>query len=43
MTLLFVGPDAPDVITCMAMDGDAVWVSAGIWLLKYVRGKEVSI
>ncbi|TEB25911.1 Utp21-domain-containing protein [Coprinellus micaceus] len=42
MTLLFVGPDAPDVIAWMAMDGDAVWVSAGVWLLKYIRGKEVS-
>lgn len=42
MTLLFVGPDASDMITWMAMDGDAVWVSAGVWLLKYIRGKEVS-
>ncbi|KAF5338358.1 hypothetical protein D9611_012522 [Ephemerocybe angulata] len=40
MTLLFVGPDAPDQITSMAMDGDAVWVAASTFLIKYIRGKE---
>ncbi|KAF8912114.1 Utp21-domain-containing protein [Gymnopilus junonius] len=42
MTLLFVGPDAPDYISCMAMDGDAVWVASGLFVIKYLRGKEVS-
>ncbi|PPQ63266.1 hypothetical protein CVT24_006791 [Panaeolus cyanescens] len=41
MGLLFVGPDAPDFISSMAMDGDAVWVASGIHLIKYIRGKEV--
>ncbi|KAF6763843.1 Utp21 specific WD40 associated putative domain-containing protein [Ephemerocybe angulata] len=41
MTLLFVGPDAPDQITSMAMDGDAVWVAASTFLIKYIRGKEI--
>jgi len=25
----------------MAMDGDAVWVASGIFVIKYIRGKEV--
>ncbi|RDX56504.1 Utp21-domain-containing protein [Lentinus brumalis] len=41
MGLLFVGPDAPMPIACMAMDGNAVWVSSGPYLIKYLRGKEV--
>ncbi|KDR73654.1 hypothetical protein GALMADRAFT_100477 [Galerina marginata CBS 339.88] len=40
MTLLFVGPDAPEHISSMAMDGDAIWVASGIHLIKYLRGKE---
>lgn len=43
MTLLFVGEDAPDDITCLAMEGDAVWVASGSWLIKYRRGKQVNI
>lgn len=35
------GPDAPAPIASMAMDGNAVWVSAGPHLIKYLRGKEV--
>ncbi|KAH9484417.1 U3 small nucleolar RNA-associated protein 21-like protein [Psilocybe cubensis] len=42
MGLLFVGPDAPEYISCMAMDGDAVWVASGPYAIKYIRGKEVS-
>ncbi|PPQ97575.1 hypothetical protein CVT26_002362 [Gymnopilus dilepis] len=42
MTLLFVGPDAPDYISSMAMDGDAVWVASASFVIKYLRGKEVS-
>ncbi|KAF9557999.1 Utp21-domain-containing protein [Agrocybe pediades] len=42
MTLLFVGPDAPEHISSMAMDGDVVWVASGIYVIKYIRGKEVS-
>ncbi|KJA14833.1 hypothetical protein HYPSUDRAFT_208393 [Hypholoma sublateritium FD-334 SS-4] len=41
MTLLFVGPEAPDHISCMAMDGNAVWIASGIYIIKYIRGKEV--
>nr|GAT60083.1 predicted protein [Mycena chlorophos] len=41
MTLLFVGPDAPDRISSLAMDGDAVWAAAGPHVIKYIRGKEV--
>ncbi|KAJ6525623.1 Utp21 specific WD40 associated putative domain-containing protein [Mycena capillaripes] len=41
MGLLFVGPDAPGQISCLAMDGDAVWAASGPHVLKYIRGKEV--
>ncbi|CAK5277666.1 unnamed protein product [Mycena citricolor] len=41
MGLLFVGPDAPHKISCLAMDGDAVWASSGPYAIKYLRGKEV--
>ncbi|KAJ7273299.1 Utp21 specific WD40 associated putative domain-containing protein [Mycena rebaudengoi] len=41
MGLLFVGPDAPEQISCLAMDGDAVWAAAGPHVIKYIRGKEV--
>lgn len=41
MTLLFVGPDASEHISSMAMDGDAVWVASGPHVIKYIRGKEV--
>ena len=41
MGLLFVGPDAPMPIASMAMDGNAVWISSGPYLIKYLRGKEV--
>ncbi|EJF66083.1 Utp21-domain-containing protein [Dichomitus squalens LYAD-421 SS1] len=42
MGLLFVGPDAPGPIASMAMDGNAVWVSSGLYVMKYIRGKEVA-
>ncbi|KAJ7775037.1 Utp21 specific WD40 associated putative domain-containing protein [Mycena metata] len=41
MGLLFVGPDTPDRISCLAMDGDAVWAASGPHVIKYLRGKEV--
>ncbi|KAL1735373.1 Utp21 specific WD40 associated putative domain-containing protein [Schizophyllum commune] len=41
MTLLFVGTPAPQAISALAMDGDAVWAAAGAHLIKYLRGKEV--
>ncbi|KAJ7709752.1 Utp21 specific WD40 associated putative domain-containing protein [Mycena rosella] len=41
MTLLFVGPDAPEQIASLAMDGDAVWAASGPHVIKYIRGKEV--
>ncbi len=25
----------------MAMDGNAVWIASGIYVIKYIRGKEV--
>ncbi|KAI0062315.1 Utp21-domain-containing protein [Artomyces pyxidatus] len=42
MGLLFVGPEAPDTISSMVMDGDAVWAACGPHVLKYMRGKEAS-
>ncbi|KAF7778503.1 hypothetical protein Agabi119p4_2848 [Agaricus bisporus var. burnettii] len=42
MTLLFVGPDAPEQITSLALDGDAVWAASGPHAIKYIRGKPVS-
>ena len=36
-----VGPDAPEYISWMAMDGDAVWAASGIYAIRYFRGKEV--
>ncbi|OCH93410.1 Utp21-domain-containing protein [Obba rivulosa] len=41
MGLLFVGPDAPERINSMAMDGKAVWIVSGPYAIKYLRGKEV--
>ncbi|RDB22141.1 U3 small nucleolar RNA-associated protein 21 [Hypsizygus marmoreus] len=41
MGLLFVGPDAPEQISSLAMDGDAVWAAAGPHAIKYIRGKEI--
>ncbi|KAJ7685354.1 Utp21 specific WD40 associated putative domain-containing protein [Mycena polygramma] len=41
MGLLFVGPDAPEQISSLAMDGDAVWAASGPHVIKYIRGKEV--
>ncbi|KAF8809021.1 Utp21-domain-containing protein [Phlegmacium glaucopus] len=41
MGLLFVGPDAPAHISSMAMDGDAVWIASGMYVIRYLRGKEV--
>ncbi|KAI6036380.1 Utp21-domain-containing protein [Pisolithus microcarpus] len=41
MTLLFVGPEVQDPISCVAMDGDAVWCASGLHAIKYIRGKEV--
>lgn len=37
----FVGPDAPEHISSLAMDGDAVWAASGPHVIKYLRGKEV--
>jgi U3 small nucleolar RNA-associated protein 21 len=36
------GPDMPEQISCLAMDGDAVWVASGQYAVKFLRGKEVS-
>ena len=37
-----VGPDLPEQISSMLMDGDAVWASSGPHVIKYLRGREVS-
>ncbi|KAH7929755.1 Utp21-domain-containing protein [Leucogyrophana mollusca] len=42
MGLLFVGPEASDPISCLIMDGDAVWAASGPHVIKYLRGKEVA-
>ncbi|KAF9246284.1 Utp21 specific WD40 associated putative domain-containing protein [Melanogaster broomeanus] len=42
MGLLFVGPEAEDPISCLLMEGDAVWASSGTRVIKYLRGKEVA-
>ncbi|GJE90786.1 WD40 and Utp21 domain-containing protein [Phanerochaete sordida] len=42
MTLQFVGPDAQEPISCLAMEGKAVWAAAGPDVIKYLRGKEVA-
>ncbi|EKM55193.1 uncharacterized protein PHACADRAFT_120318 [Phanerochaete carnosa HHB-10118-sp] len=42
MTLQFVGPDAQEPISCLAMEGKAVWAAAGPDVIKYFRGKEVT-
>lgn len=42
MGLLFVGPEVQDPISCLVMDGDAVWAASGVHVIKYLRGKEVS-
>ncbi|KAH9843207.1 Utp21-domain-containing protein [Rhodofomes roseus] len=39
--LLFVGPDAPERITCLAMEGNSVWAASGPHVIQYIRGKEV--
>lgn len=41
MTLLFVGPDASEHISSLAMDGDSVWAAVGSCAIKYSRGKEI--
>ena len=41
--VLAIGPDAPELIASMAMDGNAVWVASGPYVIKYTRGKEVII
>ncbi|KAI0072792.1 Utp21-domain-containing protein [Panus rudis PR-1116 ss-1] len=42
MTLLFVGPEEDDDISSMAIEGNFVWVASGPYLVKYMRGKELS-
>lgn len=40
--LTSTGPDASDPISCLCMDGDAVWAATGACAIKYIRGKEVN-
>ncbi|KZT71306.1 Utp21-domain-containing protein [Daedalea quercina L-15889] len=42
MGLLFVGPDAPEQISCLTMEGDAVWAASGPHSIQHHRGKEVA-
>lgn len=37
------GPEEPDPISCLTMEGDAIWAASGVHVVKYVRGKEVSM
>lgn len=41
LKLYNLGPDAPEHISSMVMDGNAVWVASSIYAIKYIRGKEV--
>ena len=41
LKLYDLGPDAPEHISSMIMDGNAVWVASSIYAIKYIRGKEV--
>lgn len=36
-----IGSHTPEAITSLAMDGKAVWATAGTVVRKYIRGKEV--
>jgi U3 small nucleolar RNA-associated protein 21 len=36
------GPETADPMSCLHMDGDAVWAASGPHAIKYIRGKEVS-
>ncbi|KAF8844502.1 Utp21-domain-containing protein [Paxillus ammoniavirescens] len=42
MGLLFVGPEAEHQISCLVMEGDAVWAASGTHVIKYLRGKEIA-
>lgn len=37
------GPEATDPLSCVVIDGDAVWAASGVHAIKYIRGKEVCI
>jgi hypothetical protein len=37
------GPDVPEQILSLTMDGDAVWVASGPHVIKYLRGKEAKL
>ena len=37
------GPESVDPISCLVMNGDAVWVSSGPHIIKFMRGKEVFV
>jgi len=37
------GPEATDPLSCVVIDGDAVWGASGVNAIKYIRGKEVCI
>lgn len=41
--IIAAGTDAPEPISSILMDKDVVWVASGSFLLKYIRGKEVSL
>ena len=36
-----LGPDAPEHISSLTMDSDAVWAASSLFAIKYLRGKEV--
>ncbi|KAG8892661.1 hypothetical protein FRB99_002551, partial [Tulasnella sp. 403] len=42
MRLLFVGTDAPEMISSLIFQDDAIWAASGLRAIKYLRGKEVA-
>lgn len=37
------GPEELDPISCLIMEGDAIWATSGVHVIKYLRGKEVYV
>ncbi|KAG7092662.1 hypothetical protein E1B28_008998 [Marasmius oreades] len=38
---IFIGPGVSEQISCLTMDGDAVWAATGCHAVKYLRGREM--
>lgn len=37
------GPEEPDAISSLVMEGDAIFAASGVYVVKYLRGKEVCV